>query len=307
MAVMVTAMSAAACCGVVLMLLALSTSLASAQVTVLVVRDDGIASTPSDEPQDPTFQTSARFLFEANTFRKNFPFECSLDGSPFSSCLSPHEIPGPLADGSHTFSVRVPGNPGTQHTWTIDTTPPTISFASAPEGVIGVGATAAFEVDASEAVQFLCRFDDAYDYAPCPSGTSGVWSSSTQFDYDSVAAGPHRLRVVALDQAGSESNPLLFEFSADDCVLTPGLCKHNNMTDATQQGSCGAGYYLDLEDRNICRACVAVPSCPQSQLHCTMRSKYNSICGTCTSYFSTNHTENHIDCSVVSIFPSTSP
>ncbi len=86
-------------------------------------------------PGNPTTSTTATFTFSAND--PGATFECKLDGAAFAACDSPKQYTG-LAAGPHTFQVRasdLAGN-GTDptpaaHTWTVDTTPPTVATVAA--------------------------------------------------------------------------------------------------------------------------------------------------------------------------------
>ena len=86
------------------------------------------------KPANPTNSASATFTFSGQddvTPAASLTFECSLDNAPFAACASPQAYGG-LTDGSHTFQVRATdavgniGNP-TGFTWTVDTTPPTVT------------------------------------------------------------------------------------------------------------------------------------------------------------------------------------
>eukprot|EP00056_Hartaetosiga_gracilis_P004401 m.74665 g.74665 ORF g.74665 m.74665 type:complete len:329 (+) comp11816_c0_seq2:160-1146(+) len=255
-------------------------------ISVILVREDNSVSTLQNEPQDPTFETSARFNFQADSFRQDLPLECSLDSGTYTSCTSPLTIQGPLSDGVHVFRVRVAGNSPTIHTWTIDTVVPVVSFVSTPSIVIDVGDAASFQIASSEPSLFLCLVDDATDFSLCPGASEDGNDTSIVTLFPSTPKGAHRLEVKVVDLAGSHSESIVYDLSADACVETPFACKGNNVT--TTAGTCGAGYYLDVQDRNICRACYPIASCSPSQLHCTHYSKYNSVCGECSSSFSFN-------------------
>ena len=54
-------------------------------------------------PADPTVETDAVFVFEAN--QAGSTFECSLDGAAFAVCSSPATYLG-LAPGAHLFEAR---------------------------------------------------------------------------------------------------------------------------------------------------------------------------------------------------------
>lgn len=69
-------------------------------------------------PSGTVSSTSADFTFSAG--ESPVTFRCSLDGAPYVVCTSPWNIPGPLADGVHSFSVRATdqaGNKGDPTLW----------------------------------------------------------------------------------------------------------------------------------------------------------------------------------------------
>jgi hypothetical protein len=79
-------------------------------------------STPTitSEPSNPTTSTSATFKFTDSVAAVTF--ECSLDGSAYSTCASPKSYTG-LSYGSHTFKVEAVNSGGTSspasYIWTI--------------------------------------------------------------------------------------------------------------------------------------------------------------------------------------------
>src|SRR5207244_9540997 len=76
---------------------------------------------------------SASFSFTSS--KTGSTFQCKLDGGTNTTCTSPQSYTG-LAAGSHTFTVTATdtaGNTGTaSSTWTIDTTPPTVTITAQP-------------------------------------------------------------------------------------------------------------------------------------------------------------------------------
>ena len=143
---------------------------------------------------------SARIAFTAG---EPATFSCRLDGGAFAPCTSPVELMG-VAEGAHVFAVRArdrAGNVGrpVSVSWTFvrpDTTPPTVSIASAPAATT-TETGAAFAFVASEAgVVFECSLDGAA-YAPCASPVA----------YASLPLGAHTFAVRGRDAAGNVGEP----------------------------------------------------------------------------------------------------
>ena len=79
----------------------------------------------TSNPSNPTNQTSASFGFSDT--EGGVSFQCRLDAGGFVSCTSPQSYPGPLAEGSHTFTVVATDAAGNtslpaSYTWSIDST-----------------------------------------------------------------------------------------------------------------------------------------------------------------------------------------
>jgi uncharacterized protein YjiK len=112
---------------------------AASTATVTIADDDPPDTTIDSSPVSLTTSTRAHFAFSASEPGSAIArLECSLDGAAFDTCAAALDYTG-LADGVHTFRVRAVGNAThvdptpASFTWTIDTTPPTISVAaSAP-------------------------------------------------------------------------------------------------------------------------------------------------------------------------------
>jgi hypothetical protein len=87
------------------------------------------APTLTAQPASLTNQTSATFTFSDGTYSR---FTCRLDGGSASTCNGGTvTYPGPLAGGSHTFTVFATDADGAQtqsrtYSWTIDTTAPAL-------------------------------------------------------------------------------------------------------------------------------------------------------------------------------------
>ncbi len=113
-------------------------------------------------PPDSTNSRSATFSFSSSD--KGSSFECSLDGAEFASC-NPQDTTltsktyDTLADGRHGFSVRAINRGGyvdpdpARHTWTVDTTAPTVSSVFPSEGARRVPRNTDVMVVFSEAME----------------------------------------------------------------------------------------------------------------------------------------------------------
>jgi hypothetical protein len=92
-----------------------------------IVVDTTAPNTQIDtKPTDPSKDTLAAFTYSAN---ESSTFECQVDGGAYGACASPYT----LAAGLHTFGVVATDLAGNKdaspasYSWTIDTTPPTVS------------------------------------------------------------------------------------------------------------------------------------------------------------------------------------
>jgi hypothetical protein len=121
-------------------------------------------------PENPTEQTSATFLFEADEDVR--AFECRLDDAAFQECVSPQNYPGPLSVGRHVFAVRAvdfSDNRGTAATfdWTIEQGEgPPVTITEAPPALTNQ-TTARFALQAPGAIRLECRVDEQ-DFQDCP-------------------------------------------------------------------------------------------------------------------------------------------
>ena len=92
-----------------------------------------ITSGPAEDSFEPT--TSAAFEFTATEAPGTPPFECRLDGAPFSPCDEPdsQSYTG-LSEGQHTFEVRAIDAQGdadpspASRTWAVDTAAPLVDI-----------------------------------------------------------------------------------------------------------------------------------------------------------------------------------
>lgn len=116
----------------------------------------------------------------------------------------------------------------------------------------------------------------------------------------SLSLGRHNLTVRAMDTADNVAGTFSWIFSIDACT-SAGTCVASapHMAPVRQ---CENGYYLDLLDDNICKECTGVLGCTRDRVHCTNR--IDSVCGDCSSGFSSPDGRNFYDCEFVSFWPS---
>jgi hypothetical protein len=165
-------------------------------------------TTISSRPAAISGSPSADFTFSSD--EASATFECSLDGSAFTTCSSPKSYTS-LPEGSHSFRVRATdaaGNPDASpdsYTWTIDTAAPDTTIDSGPSGTVG-SASASFGFSSDESgSSFECKLDNG-GFAPCTSPQN----------YSGLSDGPHTFSVRAKDAAGNaDSTPASRTWSVD--------------------------------------------------------------------------------------------
>jgi Bacterial Ig-like domain (group 3) len=180
--------------------------LADGEHTVTVKATDGVGNTSQDRhtwtvdatapivaitaaPPALTNSRSAGFSFTAT---EQATFQCKLDASAFVSCTSAKSY-SDLGDGTHTFTVKATdaasNSAETSHTWTVDTTPPTVSINSGPSTLTN-SRSASFTFTASEPTQ--CSVDEG-SFEECASPKA----------YGELADGAHTFTVRAIDAAAN--------------------------------------------------------------------------------------------------------
>jgi DNA-binding beta-propeller fold protein YncE len=146
-------------------------------------------------PAALTSSTTASFTFHSSD--GGATFRCSLDGAASAPCSSGDSWP--VANGGHTFDVRaidLAGNtsaPGS-YSWTVDTTPPTVTITSGPSGwVLSGNATFKF-ASPDVGATFQCHLD-SLAFSAC----------SSPKDYTNQPAGLHTFYVRGIDSLGNTS------------------------------------------------------------------------------------------------------
>jgi large repetitive protein len=196
--------------------------------------DTAILTGPGAASGAAVASTDASFTFTSKDAGPGATYECALDGAAFAACTSPEAYAG-LAEGAHTFAVRVrdsAGNPDptpATWTWTVDVTAPDTAITLAPPSPTGA-TTAAFAFGSDESpVTFECRLDGGA-FAPC----------TTPLDLSGLGGGSHTFRVRATDAAGNtDGSPALHTWTIDvtppDTAITSAPSTPTNATTASFQ------------------------------------------------------------------------
>jgi hypothetical protein len=135
--------------------------------------------------------SSPSFRFSTNDPRAQL--RCRLDGGVFGACSSPFRASG-LADGPHTFEVRAIDRAqnvdAASRTWTVDTTPPDVTFSFGPaNGSVSPARSARFGFASSDpSATFRCQLDG-----------DGFGACRSPFSASRLADGAHLLQVRAWD------------------------------------------------------------------------------------------------------------
>jgi hypothetical protein len=171
-----------------------------------IIDDDAgtVDTTPPDSAIDtgPTDgsrirQTGATFTYHGIPSSDTSAFECKLDAGSFEGCPDGGRTYSNLGDGAHTFSVRAVDAAGNRdqsaatRTWTVDTTPPTITVTTP-------SANAQFVVGQSVAADYACTDDSGI--ASCDGPVADAASISM------ADPGAKTFAVTATDTAGNTAS-----------------------------------------------------------------------------------------------------
>jgi Bacterial Ig-like domain len=197
---------------------------------------DNVAPTTSISSTPPASSNAASGTISFSANESVTGFQCHVDAAAFAPCTSPASY-GPLADGSHTFSVKatadLAGNAGTttSYSWTIDTLPPDTSITSQPSSLSNT-ASPSFSFSATQpGSTFECNLDGG-----------GFSSCSSPKTYSGVADGAHTFQVRAIDPAGNvDASPSSYAWTIDATApdTSIGPSKPASLTTAT-----GATFYF---------------------------------------------------------------
>jgi hypothetical protein len=185
------------------------THVAGGVATVVWTVDLTPPATPviGTQPGTLTKQTAATFGFSGEP---GATFVCSVDGGGYSACPNPFTIPGPLADGVHTFAVKavdVAGNlsaSAATYSWTVDTT--------APAAPVVTQAPPALTNQNTSTIAFTLGTDGAG--AECQLD-GGAWVACASPLTESVGDGSHTVNIRVLDAAGNVSPSTAVTWTVD--------------------------------------------------------------------------------------------
>ena len=154
-------------------------------------------------PAAVTNSAAATFSFTDN--EPGVQYQCSLDGSTWSTCPTPDTYTG-LSNGPHTLLVRAVDPAGnasvsTQYAWTVNTTPPPPPVILGGPPPVGTPGGNTFTLSQAPGTTLQCSLDGGA-YEPCP----------TNYNPGQLALGKHTLQVVQIDEAGNVSMPNVYSW-----------------------------------------------------------------------------------------------
>ncbi|MBN1148868.1 MAG: DUF11 domain-containing protein [Anaerolineales bacterium] len=140
-------------------------------------------------------------------------FQCQLNSGGWSACGSPMGFTV-ASDGVYTFEVYAIDNFGmadptpAQHSWMVDSTPPTVTLTSTPPDP-SKSSNAAFEFSGGDGsgsgvTGYFCKLDSGA-WEACVSGKS----------YSDLSDGSHTFYVYAVDAAGNNGTPTSYTWVVD--------------------------------------------------------------------------------------------
>ena len=157
----------------------------------------------------PTNSPSMTFTFSGTDNDSGvISFECDLDEGGFATCTSPKSYAS-LADGSHTFQVRVidfldnvDASPAGPRTWTVDTTAPTVNNFT----VITQSDRCNIPISAFSATDDVSVTGYLISTSSTPPATGAAdWTSTASVTYTVASDGSYTLYPWAKDEAGNVS------------------------------------------------------------------------------------------------------
>jgi len=182
----------------------------------------------TSEPNNPTNIATASFTFSGTDSVSGVDhYEYRIDGGAWTSNTTGAASFTGLADGSHTFAVEAvdkAGNISTaaSYTWTLDTTPPTVTITSEPNNP---GNTTSFTYSGTDTGTGVDHYEYRVDGGAWTSNTTGVAS------FAGLSDGSHTFAVEAVDKAGNISTAASYTWTLDTTPPTVTItAKPSNLT-----------------------------------------------------------------------------
>jgi hypothetical protein len=185
--------------------------------TRIVSSVDGAGNAVSNDGLTPsssiTFVLSSTIAGEDAT---DISFECSSDGSAFSTCTSPAQFSG-LSDGAHILEVVSVDDSGIRDlspasfTWTVDTVPPDTIIDSAKDGRNRTLTDGSSTESTGIAFTFSgtdTSIEDAEElginHFECSLDGSAFSTCTSPVQFDNISNGTHIVEIRAVDNAGNQ-------------------------------------------------------------------------------------------------------
>jgi hypothetical protein len=202
------------------------------------VANDGITSSNSI-----VFVLSASIAGIENGAAGINSFECSIDGSSFSTCTSPVQYSS-LADGAHILEARSFDNSGNKDpspasfTWNVDTVPPDTVINKTTDGnnrTLTDGST----TESTSATFTFSGTDTSVEegeevginHFECSIDGSSFSTCTSPVQYDNLANGNHMVEIITMDNSGNKDlTPSSFTWIVNTARETGNIV--NNITGA---------------------------------------------------------------------------
>lgn len=184
-------------------------------------------ATPSIDAAPPPVTNSQTAQFEFSSMDLGVTFSCSLDGEPFSTCVSPQDYES-LLEGAHTFAVMTSRafeeSGAATHNWLIDLAPPAVSLTSPADGSVTSDDTPAFEGSADtgegDEDEVTVEVWAGSDTSVAPvlvltaavDPESGAWGATAG---EALSDGSHTARARQADAAGNTGVSTVSAFTVD--------------------------------------------------------------------------------------------
>ena len=169
-------------------------------------------------PPKVIFQEAQNQFIASNSYQSRFKVsdsgsglletQCFLEGARKEDCTTTYDVSS-LAEGAHSISVEAKDRAGNKktyvHHFSVDTSPPQISFTRKPAEHSNQNQNIEFLWVARDSFSGISRVEckmDNEDYTPCSQSQS----------YSTLSDGDHSFSVKATDNLGHvlEKNPLFF-------------------------------------------------------------------------------------------------